>query len=94
MADQEQSTAARGHRKTRVGYVESNKMDKTVVVSVTRRYMHSKYKKYVKERLRYKAHDENNDCNVGDRVLLEETRPLSRHKRWRVKEILERAPEV
>ena len=94
MADQDQSTQTRGHRKTRIGYVESNKMDKTVVVSVTRRYMHSKYKKYVKERLRYKAHDEANDCNVGDKVLLEETRPLSRHKRWRVKEILERAPEV
>jgi len=94
MAEQEQNTTPRGHRKTRIGYVESNKMDKTVVVSVTRRYMHSKYKKYVKERLRYKAHDEANDCNVGDRVLLEETRPMSRHKRWRVKEILERAPEV
>lgn len=85
---------ARGHRKTRIGYVESDKMDKTIVVSVIRRYMHPKYKKYVKERLRYKAHDEANTCRVGDKVLLEETRPLSKDKRWRVKEILERAPLV
>ena len=99
MSDQEQieqteQAEARGHRKTRIGFVESDKMDKTVVVSVVRRYMHPKYKKYVKERLRYKAHDEINECRVGDKVLLEETRPLSRHKRWRVKEVLERAPLV
>lgn len=87
-----ETTEARGHRKTRIGYVESDKMEKTIVVSVIRRYMHPKYKKYVKERLRYKAHDEQNDCKVGDKVLLEETRPLSKDKRWRVKEILERAP--
>lgn len=84
----------RGHRKTRIGYVESDKMDKTIVVSVVRRYMHPKYKKYVKERMRYKAHDEENTCRIGDKVLLEETRPLSKQKRWRLKEVLERAPVV
>lgn len=85
---------ARGNRKTRIGIVESDKMEKTIVVSVTRRYKHPKYKKYVKERTRYKVHDETNDARVGDRVLIEETRPLSKHKRWRVKEIIERAPVV
>ncbi len=84
----------RGNRKTRIGIVESDKMEKTIVVSVTRRYKHPKYKKYVKERTRYKVHDETNDARVGDRVLGEETRPLSKHKRWRVKEIIERAPVV
>ncbi len=87
-----ETSTPRGRRKTRVGHVASDKMDKTIVVTVIRRYMHPKYKKYVKERLRYKAHDETNDARVGDKVLIEETRPLSRHKRWRVKEILERAP--
>ena len=81
-------------RKTRVGHVLSNKMDKTVVVSVIRRYQHPKYKKYVKERSKIKAHDDANDCGVGDRVLIEEVRPMSKDKRWRVKEILERAPAV
>ncbi|MBA2662485.1 MAG: 30S ribosomal protein S17 [Bradymonadaceae bacterium] len=81
-------------RKTRIGLVVSDKMDKTVVVSITRRFMHTKYKKYVKERLKYKVHDENNECAIGDKVLIEETRPLSRHKHWRVKQILEKAPVV
>lgn len=89
-----ETSKPRGRRKTRVGHVASDKMDKTIVVTVIRRYMHPKYKKYVKERLRYKAHDETNDARVGDKVLIEETRPLSRHKRWRVKEILERAPLI
>lgn len=93
MATQEMETA-KGQRKTRVGHVLSDKMDKTVVVAVMRRYQHPKYKKYIKERIKYKAHDENNDCGIGDRVLIEETRPLSKDKRWRVKEILERAPVV
>jgi len=87
-------TRARGHRKTRIGYVESDKMDKTIVVAITRRFRHPKYKKFVKDRTRYKAHDEQNECRVGDKVLIEETRPLSKHKRWRVKEILEKAPLV
>lgn len=86
--------SASGHRKTRIGHVHSDRMDKTVVVAVIRRYQHPKYKKYVKERIKYKAHDENNDCGIGDKVLIEETRPLSKDKRWRVKKILEKAPAV
>lgn len=90
MAEQE----ATKQRKTRVGEVVSDKMEKTIVVAITRRYMHTKYKKYVKDRKRYKVHDEDNECRVGDRVLIEETRPLSKQKRWRLKEILEKAPIV
>lgn len=81
----------RGLRKTMVGTVVSDRMDKTVVVLVERLVKHPVYKKYTRRRARYKAHDEKNECRVGDRVLLIETRPLSREKRWRVKEILERA---
>lgn len=94
MAEETSAPREQGRRKTRIGYVVSDRMDKTVVVAVTRRYKHPKYKKYVKERTRYQAHDEPNECRVGDRVLIEETRPLSRHKRWRVREILEKAPIV
>ena len=82
------------HRKTRVGIVVSDKMDKTVVVSTSKKVMHPMYKKYVTRRQKYKAHDETNDCRMGDRVLIEETRPLSKEKRWAVKEILERAPQL
>lgn len=74
-----------------VGTVVSNRMDKTVVVLVQRLVKHPLYQKYVRKRARYKAHDEKNECHPGDRVLLMETRPLSREKRWRVKEILEKA---
>lgn len=94
MGTQQQPGEEPAQRKTRVGHVMSDKMDKTAVVSVIRRYMHPKYKKYVKERLKYKVHDEDNDTNVGDKVLIEETRPISKHKRWRLKEIIERAPQV
>ena len=94
MATQQPKTEEPAQRKTRVGHVLSDKMDKTAVVAVNRRYMHPKYRKYVKERLKYKVHDERNECGVGDKVLIEETRPLSKHKRWRLKEIIERAPEV
>jgi len=80
-----------GNKKQLVGLVASDKMAKTVVVEVTRRMRHPVYHKYVQSRQRYKAHDENNDAKVGDRVLIEECRPLSRDKRWRVREILERA---
>lgn len=90
---QEQDSQTR-QRKTRVGYVVSDKMDKTAVVAITRRYMHRKYKKYVKQRKRYQVHDPKNECAIGDKVLIEETRPLSRHKRWRVRRILEKAPIV
>jgi small subunit ribosomal protein S17 len=92
MADE--STEPRGQRKTRVGHIVSDKMEKTRVVAITRRYMHPKYKKYVKERTRYKVHDAANESRIGDKVLIEETRPLSKEKRWKIKTILEKAPIV
>jgi small subunit ribosomal protein S17 len=81
----------RGYRKVREGYVVSDKMDKTVVVLVEDRVKHPKYGKVLRRTKKYKAHDEQNACGVGDRVLLMETRPLSATKRWRVAEILEKA---
>ena len=81
-------------KKTRQGVVLKNKMDKTVVVEVTRRYRHAKYGKFLKRRIRYKAHDADNSCDVGDTVLIEETRPLSKSKRWRVKEIVQKTTGV
>jgi len=81
----------RGKRKTRIGRVVSDKMDKTVVVAIETLVRHPLYKKSIKRTTKFKAHDENNECRVGDRVLIMETRPLSREKRWRVVEILERA---
>ncbi|MCL2433088.1 MAG: 30S ribosomal protein S17 [Clostridia bacterium] len=81
----------RNMRKVRVGMVVSDKMDKTVVVQMQNRVAHPLYKKIVKRTVKLKAHDENNECGVGDRVKLMETRPLSREKRWRVVEILEKA---
>ena len=79
-----------GNRRILIGQVISNKMNKTVVVKVLTRRQHPRYKKYVNYFKKYKAHDEQNNCNVGDRVRLIETRPLSKEKRWRVGEILER----
>ncbi len=79
------------NKKTLIGLVSSDKMDKTIVVEVVRRMQHPVYHKYIQRRTRYKAHDEENSCRIGDRVLIEECRPLSRDKRWRVREILERA---
>ena len=84
-------TKTRGYRKVRVGLVVSDKMDKTVVVEVQDLKSHPLYKKVMKHRARLKAHDENNDCGVGDRVRIMETRPISRDKRWRVVEIVEKA---
>ncbi|OGP65108.1 MAG: 30S ribosomal protein S17 [Deltaproteobacteria bacterium RBG_13_53_10] len=83
--------AERGKRKTLMGVVTSDKMDKTVVVMVNRLVLQPVYKKYVRKKKKVRAHDEKNECHVGDKVLLIETRPLSRDKRWRVKEILQRA---
>jgi len=83
--------AERGKRKTLAGVVTSDKMDKTVVVMVNRLVIHPVYKKYVRRRTKVKVHDEKNECRIGDKVLLIETRPLSKEKRWRIKEILERA---
>jgi small subunit ribosomal protein S17 len=80
----------RGKVKVREGVVVSNKMDKTVVVVVQRLVKHPQYKKYVKRRAKYKAHDENNRCGIGDRVVIAETRPLSKDKRWRVRSIVEK----
>lgn len=78
-------------RKTRVGRVVSDKMEKTRVVVVERTFRHPRYERVVKRSVRFKAHDEKNESHVGDRVLIVETRPLSKDKRWRIQEILERA---
>ncbi len=81
----------RNLRKVRVGKVVSNKMDKTIVVAIEDRVKHPLYKKIVDRTYKLKAHDENNDANIGDRVRVMETRPLSKDKRWRLVEIIERA---
>jgi small subunit ribosomal protein S17 len=80
-----------GHRKVREGVVVSDKMDKTVVVLVERLVQHAVYKKYVRQRKKYKAHDPDNRCRVGDQVSIVEARPLSREKRWRVQNIIKPA---
>ena len=81
----------RNLRKTRTGKVTSNKMDKTIVVSIVNHVKHPLYGKIVKKTYKLKAHDENNECNIGDTVKVMETRPLSKDKRWRLVEIIERA---
>ena len=81
----------RNLRKTRVGLVTSDKIDKTIVVSVTDNVKHPLYNKIVKRTYKLKAHDENNECRIGDRVKVMETRPLSKDKRWRLVEIVEKA---
>ena len=81
----------RNLRKSRVGVVVSDKMDKTVVVAIKDNVRHPLYKKIIKRTVKLKAHDENNICGIGDRVLLMETRPMSKDKRWRVVEIIEKA---
>ncbi|AUC15709.1 MULTISPECIES: 30S ribosomal protein S17 [Tenacibaculum] len=81
----------RNLRKERIGVVSSNKMEKSIVVSEVKRVKHPMYGKFVKKTKKYVAHDENNDCNIGDTVRIMETRPLSKSKRWRLVEILERA---
>ncbi len=83
--------AHRGKAKTREGIVVSDKMEKTVVVMVERMVQHAKYRKYLRRRSKVKAHDEQNRCGIGDRVLIAETRPLSRDKRWTVRAIIEKA---
>jgi small subunit ribosomal protein S17 len=88
---EQNETPERNRRKVREGLVVSDKMDKTVVVAVEDRVKHALYGKVMRRTSKLKAHDENNDCGIGDRVLLMETRPLSATKRWRVVEILERA---
>lgn len=81
----------RNLRKERIGVVASNKMDKTIVVVIERRTKHPIYGKFVKKSTRFFAHDEENTCNIGDTVRIMETRPLSKNKRWRLVEIIERA---
>ena len=83
-------TDVRNSRKTRVGVVVSDKMDKTIVVSIEDLVKHSLYGKAVKKTKKLKAHDENNECQIGDKVRIMETRPLSREKRWRVVNIIEK----
>ena len=81
----------RAMRKTRTGVVSSDQMDKTIVVTISQQVKHPLYGKIVKRTYKLKAHDENNECGIGDRVLIMETRPLSRDKRWRLVQIIEKA---
>ncbi len=91
MSEQTETAVERNARKTREGLVVSDKMDKTVVVSVEDRVKHALYGKVLRRTSKLKAHDENNECGIGDRVLIMETRPLSATKRWRIVQILEKA---
>jgi small subunit ribosomal protein S17 len=88
------TTTARGHRKERLGKVISNKMTKTIVVQVERRFPHPQFKKVVTSYAKFYAHDEKSEAKVGDVVLIEETRPLSKLKRWRLLQVLERNTEA
>ncbi len=81
----------RNLRKSRVGKVVSNKMDKTIVVAIVDNVQHPLYKKIIKRTIKLKAHDENNTCNIGDRVEIMETRPISKDKRWRLVKVIEQA---
>lgn len=85
------SSDSRKQRKVRTGVVVSNKMDKTVVVEVSRTVLHPVYKKFVRRRKRFMAHDEENRCRIGDEVMIVESRPLSRNKNWRVRKIVKEA---
>ena len=87
-------TDLRNRRRVATGVVTGDRMDKSISVRVERIFKHPKYKKYVKERTRYKVHDAANEARIGDKVLIEETRPLSKEKRWKIKTILEKAPIV
>ncbi|MEJ7648508.1 30S ribosomal protein S17 [Nakamurella sp. A5-74] len=89
--DPQAAAAARGERKTREGYVVSDKMEKTIVVELEDRVKHPRYSKVIRRTSKVKAHDEQGTAGVGDRVLLAETRPLSATKRWRLVEVLEKA---
>ncbi|NNG35194.1 30S ribosomal protein S17 [Nakamurella aerolata] len=90
-AETAETTESRGERKVREGYVVSDKMDKTIVVELEDRAKHPRYSKVIRRTTKVKAHDENSDAGIGDRVLLAETRPLSATKRWRLVEVLEKA---
>ena len=84
------STLKRGRRKTRIGKVVSNKMDKSIIVAIERKIIHPMYKKYFKKTTKFMAHDQNNVANIGDIVKIMETRPLSARKRWRLVEVIEK----
>lgn len=91
MANEEiQMTDTRGRRREVVGVVVSNKMDKTIAVEIFRTVMHPRYKKYIKKTSVFKAHDEKNEANIGDKVRIYETRPLSKTKRWKLAEIVQK----
>jgi small subunit ribosomal protein S17 len=85
------TTEKRGLRKERIGVVVSNKMEKSIVVSVERKVKHPKYGKFIKKTTKFMAHDEKNESGIGDLVLIAETRPMSKNKNWRLKQILEKA---
>jgi small subunit ribosomal protein S17 len=89
--DNNEAAAASENKRTKVGVVVSNKMQKTVVVAVENLVKHGMYQKYIKRTNKFLAHSEQSDINVGDRVIIEETRPLSKRKRWNVREVLEKA---
>jgi small subunit ribosomal protein S17 len=96
MLDQPQNEGSKkrhGFRRKLVGTVKSDKMDKTIVVEVVRNFLHAKYKKYIQERKRFKAHDEKNECHIGDRVEIQEHSPISKHKRWVVTRIIATSTE-
>ena len=90
-ANATETTDAQKKRTTKTGVIVSNKMQKTVVVAVENVVKHGMYQKYIKRTSKFLAHAENNDVNVGDRVVIEETRPLSKRKRWNVRQVLEKA---
>ncbi len=90
---EQSTTRQRGRRQSKIGTVVSSKMDKTVIVAVSNTVMHRLYQRYLRRTSKFYAHDETNQCNVGDRVRIISARPLSRLKRWRVREILKRAQE-
>jgi small subunit ribosomal protein S17 len=87
----EKTTIERNDRKEKIGIVVSNKMQKSITVTVERKIMHEKYHKYLKKTSKFYAHDEKNECGVGDTVRIAETRPISKNKRWRLVEIIEKA---
>jgi len=89
--EQAQEIEKRGLRKERIGTVVSNKMNKSIVVTVERKIKHPKYGKFIKKTSKFMAHDENNECSIGDVVLIAETRPLSKNKNWRLKQVIEKA---
>jgi small subunit ribosomal protein S17 len=91
MAATEETKATKGERAKKIGVVISNKMEKTVVVAVENLVKHGMYQKYIKRTSKFLAHAENNDVNVGDRVVIEESRPLSKRKRWNVREVIQKA---